>query len=454
MKEKITSIINSRYIIPIFIFAAIIIRYLFCIIYPNGLSADAQSYYISAINIVNGIGYSDHTESPFIPFYFREPLTSYFIAACIYLYKVLFNITHIDYPLTFNVAEMSTMHYNIILTIRIVNIILQVSAIYLFYRTIRKISPKIVACIFLMIACIYFPLIYNVIPLLREGYLLFFFSILFYFWVRYIQDNKIKYIIISSLSLGIITLLLHIYILLLIIFIPFIIYYQRSIKHKILHNCIFIILSYTPSLPWLYQVYQFYPDYRIIKTLGSGLSADYIDALNAYRAYGVNPYNCKQEEIPEIEIHPEIFSILNAKEVFENTFSGKYAEEANKIKAITPIHKIIDFKMKSYITAFENTVFQIGITYDYDLLFGNLTFKSFIKLLFSLPYIIMGILAMCGLYSILKRHWLLLPIFLFHALLFFALGSEERRQLALIPYIIWFAIIFIYNLYKKCYSIH
>lgn len=419
-----------------------------CVIYPSGLSPDAQSYYIAAINIVNGLGYSDHVEPPYMPFYFREPLTAYFIAACIFLYKTLLNLSHIDYPSVFVVQDMSLMHQNIILTVRIVNIILQMTGIYIFYKTIDRITSKIIARLFLIVACFYYPLIYNVIPLLREGYLLFFFSLLFYLWNKYIQFNKVSILILSGLCLGIITQLLHIYILMLFIFIPFIIYIQKTIKRRVRHAVLFIVFAYVPSIPWIYNVYQFYPDYRIVKTLGSGLSADYIKALDAYRAYGVNPYNCKQEEIPEVEIHPEIFEIVDAKKVFDNTFQGKYALEAEKINAITPFSKILAFKVKSYLLAFRNTVFQIGITYEYDFLCGDFSFKSFVKLLFCLPYIIMGILAICGLYYMISKYWLLLPVFLFHALLFFAMGSEERRQLALIPYIIWFAVVFVVNRVK------
>ena len=90
-----------------------------------------------------------------------------------------------------------------------------------------------------------------------------------------------------------------------------------------------------------------------------------------------------------------------------------------------------------------------GITYDYGVFVGNYSTKDIVKFLFVLPYLLFGLFAVLGLWPFLKKYWLLMPIFFYHSMLFFIYGSEERRQVMLIPYIICIVMFVMYQYYSK-----
>ena len=97
--------------------------------------------------------------------------------------------------------------------------------------------------------------------------------------------------------------------------------------------------------------------------------------------------------------------------------------------------------------SFRNSIFLVGISYDYGIFQGNFSTKDFLKLLFVLPYLIFGLLALIGLWPFLKQYYLLMPVFLYHSMLFFVYGDEERRQVMLIPYIICIVMFVIWKYY-------
>ena len=116
---------------------------------------------------------------------------------------------------------------------------------------------------------------------------------------------------------------------------------------------------------------------------------------------------------------------------------------------LTTKERIFHYYFDNYLFSLRNTIFIVGITYDYGVFSGNYSIKDIAKFLFVLPYLLFGLLAVLGLWTFLKIFWILLPIFFYHSMLFFIYGSEERRQVMLIPYIICIVMFVIHQYYSK-----
>lgn len=442
---------HYNYVVCAILVCAFLIRLAFDIWVPGGLSLDAQSYYKAALNIVNGVGYSDYTEAPFLPFYFREPLTSYSIALSAWIYKIAFGIEHLDYPSSWAIAEMQPWHQMIILIVKTISSLLQLAGLFLFSLLIRKYTSKKAALLFLGISAVYVPLVIYHSLLLREVYVFFLLLLMTFLWERFITTDRWAYLVSTALVGGIICLYLHLYWILLLFFIPFLIVHERKrLKTTGMKCLVFILLFFLPSVPWVHKVYQYYPDIRVAKTLGSALTVDYTNALNAYRAHGVDPYYVKQGDIPgNVKVWTDIFSIRDARKNFQYTFDGTYKREAERLNAANTRETLIKYYLYRVGLAFRNTVFIVGITYDYEIFWGNFSAKEILKFLFCIPYIVMGLLALYGMWYVVKKYWILMPAFFYNAVFFFAYGDEERRQYVLVPWIIIMAMTAVWMMWKN-----
>lgn len=421
-------------------------------IFPGGLSNDAKSYYRSAINVVEGNGYSERESAPFYPFFFREPLTTYSIAATMYMVKQIKGIEHLDYPTVWELNEMTSIDQTIVFYVRFVSDILQLVALFLLYCTLRQYASVRFSLIFLGIAMVYYPLVFYCSLLLREVYVFFLLALITWLWERYIRIGSRKYFFLTAISVGITLQYLHLYWLILFFFVAAIWYCRKqySFFKRLVLIFLFAITMFLPSVPWVLHVYNYYPDIRVAKTLGAALNAEYTNNLNAYRALGYDPYEVRQGDIPgEVEVKTWIFLPADPALIFDFTFDGTYSREAARLNSYNTTSGLISYYAGRVVEAFHNNVFIVGITYDYGLFYGHFTTKDFLKFLFCLPFILMGLLALFGVWPIFKRYWFLMPAFCYHALFFIPYGDEERRVYMLVPYIIMFALCFITSLLKN-----
>lgn len=413
---------------------------------PGALSNDAQSYYKSAINVVEGRGYSERVEPPYYPFFFREPLTTYSIAATMYVVKNLMDVEHLDFPQQWTVSEMSVPHQEIIFWVRIVSDLLQIGALLLFYNLLLRYSSRKFAMAFLCISMLYFPLAFYCTLLLREVYVFFLLALITWLWERYVYTHRRIYFVFTALALGVLLQYLHLYWLMILFFIPTIWWCRRETSIiKRLGSCVvFIVTMFLPSASWVAHVYNYYPDIKVVRTLGAGLSAEYTNNLNAYRALGYDPYYVKQGDIPgNVEVRTDIFLPDDVAKVFDYTFDGTYSREAARLNSYNTTERLLSYYAGRVVEAFRNTVFIVGITYDYGIFRGQYTLNDIAKFMFCLPFLFMGVLALCGAWPVFRRYWFLMPAFCYHAVFFAAYGDEERRTYVMIPYIIVFALAFV-----------
>lgn len=428
---------------------AFLLRLLFCWFYPS-MPPDSIGYYTAAINIANGNGYSACIEPPFEPYYFREPLTSYSFAIVIWLYKIIHQIEVVEYPVSWSPSEMQLVHQQIIFGIRILFILLQLTAIYIFSLIVKKKSNKKYSLLFLLICALYFPLIANTTQPLREPFVFLILSIIAYCWVTYLDSSKAIYIVFIAILNGALCLFLQSYwILACFILLFLLIYNRRKLKVFLLHTILFLLFLPLLLVPHIYRVYQYYPDIRVVRNLGSALTFEYVKAMDAYRAFGVSPWSAKDGDLPNnMKTHAEYFN-SSAYEIFERSFDGTLQRESERLNAANTKENIFHYYFDNYLLSLRNTIFMVGITYDYGVFVGNYSTKDIAKFLFVLPYLLFGLFAVLGLWPFLKKHWLLMPIFFYHSMLFFIYGSEERRQVMLIPYIICIVMFVMYQYYSK-----
>ena len=449
--RKYLTAYKYSHIVATILIVAFIFRLAFFVLYPGGLSLDARGYYTAALNIANGNGYSDHAEEPFLPFFFREPVTSYTMSLFVWAWKWISGSPTVPYPSTWSVCQMETSHQTIILFIRIGSSILQLLGLLLFSSVVKRHSTKTAALVFLSISAVSTPLILYSSLLLREIYLFFFLMLITWFWDRFLLSGKWPYLVATALTGGIICLCLHLYWILLLLFLPFLAIHLKHQKEKAVVRClVFTLVFFLPTLPWIIKVYHYYPDIRVARTLGSGLTADYTNGLNAYRAFGVDPYYAKQGDLPrDIPVRTDIFSIQDVRKNFQYTFDGTYRIEAARINAENTPSVLFRYYRDRVLLAFRNTVFIVGITYDYGVFRGHFAQKDIVKFILCLPWLLMGILALFGLFPMIKRYWLLMPAFFYNTLFFFAYGDEERRQYVLIPWIIVLSMYSVWRFFKK-----
>lgn len=435
---------NHRYTIITIFLIGILIRLGFSLTMPGALSNDAHSYYRASVNLVNGNGYSACEEPPYHTFFFREPLTALSFALPMWMYKTAHGIDKLDYPTSWTVKDMQPHHQTIIQLIKFQQNLLSVLALLFIYLALKQHASKQFSTIFLAIGAIYMPLILYSTLILREPYIFFLLSVFAWSWEKYIRLQKLKWLSISAIIMGINCMYLHLYSLILLFIIPIIICRQwnNSKVIKITHIFTFTILMFIPSVPWIGFVYSKYPNIRIIKTMGVALNAEYTNCLNAYRALGYDPYYVKQGDIPgNVEVRTDIFCPKEESKIFDYTFDGTYSREAARINSHNTTSQIIKYYSGRIVEAFRNTVFIVGITYDYGVFHGKFSGKDLAKFVLVSPFILFGILALCSVYPIIKKYWMFLPVFLYHACFFFAYGDEERRQYIIVPYIIIFGLV-------------
>ena len=421
-----------------------------CLLGDGGYDPDSREYYTAAINIVNGNGYSKCIEAPFYPFYYREPLTSYSMAFVIWVANLFLNINNIDYPNSLVVSEMQPYHQHLILSIRLFSVLLQMVAIYLFLKTVRRKSSDLFAIVFLLICAVYLPLIINLSLVMREPYVFLGLSILSYMWCKYLDKKKLVYVVLIALTNGILCLFLQPYWVLAVFILFFMFWALRKEKVVFLkHGIIYLVFFFLPILPHVYKVYQYYPDVRIIKTLGTALTFECGFGFEAYRAFGVSPWSAKDGDLPNgMKTHAEYFDSHDPAKLFERSFDGTFQKEAERLNSANNPDSIFKYQLDKIILCFRNTVFMVGITYDYGVFHGHFTAKDIAKFLLVLPYLLFGLFGLIGLCPFMKKYWLLVPVFFYHSLLFFVYGDEERRQVMLIPYLICIVMFFIWEMIK------
>lgn len=419
-----------KYKITVLFLIGVIIRCIFVMNVSKGITPDSYHYYTAALNIANGNGYSIFKEKPYYPFYFREPGISYVYSVGISIYKSVNKVEKINYPKTWVYDQMDKDNQVCITIIVFFNAVIQMLALLLLYLSFLRICDyKNVSCWFLL-SVVYLPFWIFCTYLWREPYLLLSLSLVTYFWVRYCEGRKLIYLISCGFFIGMTCLFLQIYWLLLVIAVLMIFVKWGVHLRALKHSCVIIVAFLLPVLPWCINVYSYYPDIRICKTLGSALTYEYVEYLNAVRLAGYDPYKISQAQAAEIGFDEKLLETGNAAKVLEYSFNGTYHKGVFEMSKYFVPKDIFKDILGNVWPILKNTFCISGYP---------VSLTSSVSLFLNLFALIIGVFAVIGVF----RNFNLVmnfPVVLFQLSLCFVLSSEERRQLPLLPFLLLFSI--------------
>lgn len=226
--------------IIIFLFALIVRLMLFFInFYFNDhnlvhtIKAD-DGYYELSQNIINGHGFSFDSSSPYKLNSLRPPLWPYFIALLAYFG---------GYWLVF-IIEILIASFIPVIGYKIAKYIIE-EKMALAVAGLMIVEPYSVLLSFL---------------LYTETSFTFFFLISLYFLVKYLRKERISYIVLSGIFLGLSMLIKPTvqYLPLLVLIYFVIISFRKNWKTKIVHGLLYAIATLAIVSPWLYRNYHYF----------------------------------------------------------------------------------------------------------------------------------------------------------------------------------------------------
>jgi hypothetical protein len=324
---------------------------------PRELYPDSTWYINYAVNLVNNGTYSS-IKNPEEGNFFREPGYPVFLAALMAVYHLGHDVPYLD---NYNIEDRQiSENRGDIQFVRYAQLILMMLTILIFYNYLLLISSKLIARAATLLCSVYYPLIVYCFSVLREPLLLFLFTLSVYAFARYNESRRFMYLILAAIMMAISTLTFQV----MVVYLPIIAFLilinpkggklVLRLRSVAIYSLVFIVVLF----PWLNKVYTYYPDIRIVKTVGCALtheSSAYIASIR--RAAARNELNT--EELHRLE--KDNWYNLSSREIFDRSFNGWYKEEAkqwdqrrNSPQASYPI------KAKRYLNRFVTTWFNLS----------------------------------------------------------------------------------------------
>lgn len=439
--NSIPSLIFKKNAVNLIFVAAFLIRATVVIFLEpdRPVESDGKYYYETAINLANGKGYTwDGTN----PFFFREPGVIYFYAGCLKIYKVLQNIeiltkseSHCKYYMwTYTDLESR----NSLLFIRIIQALIQTFTVILFYLVIKRYVSNKLAILTVLALSFYPPYFFHVFSILREilvAFLLIFFT---YIWSLYLENKKDLNLFIIGVIWGMAALTFQVYLILggVLILYFIIVNYKSLIKIIKPITLLFIGFILTVS-PWIIKVYKYYPDIRIIKTLGISFTHEHRSFIKALThcddPYAMKEYshNFSQDEC-EMDYRHIMWYYESSEIHFKKSFDGTYSHEARILRSLTSKQH----KIESFTSDLKNNIKQSFFRFGTE----NLVWVNFGHFKYwKISFYFIGLLSIFGIVLNTRNYAPFSLIYFFHIGLFWIIGSEARRMLPIHPFMILFA---------------
>jgi 4-amino-4-deoxy-L-arabinose transferase-like glycosyltransferase len=422
--------------VAILILAGIVFRiYILYTENVNKISFDGHQYYTAAYNLSQGHGYSISEKEPFEPFYFREPGLIYFYSFIIDICKIT-NGKQAEFPvftkeLTFD--NLDPVHKSNIKVIKWIQAIMQIITIILFYFIVSEQYSRKSGFIAALFLSLYFPFAYISTDLLRETLVSLLLTLLTFGWMKYYTSRHAYFLMFIGIIWGLATLTFQVYVILGWVFLLYLWFLEPCFTAKFSKSMAMLLVFGLTLSPWIIKVYRYYPDPRVAKTIGVSLTHEMMDLAGAIR---------KADYYKKEKLSPyDIFYNKTASKQFRESFDGTYKRKTDSINQLINEPLISKRKFEKYATSFVNT-FYITFTFDrIKTLKDPFNPKNIIKSIYLLINIIAGTFSILGLVLFGYRYRLLLPVVLFHLLFFTVLGSEARRQVVIIPFMILFCVL-------------
>jgi 4-amino-4-deoxy-L-arabinose transferase-like glycosyltransferase len=396
---------------------------------------DVRSFYRPAVSVANGNGYVLRQGEE--PYFFREPATAYYYAAVVRFYELL---THrrVPEPL-FGTNHWPTDPDNqrVIQLIRLSQALLHAIALVFFYLLLRHVFRNGFSFAVAVFASLYPPLALYCQQLMRENLLLAVFMPMAYFFSSHLRRPAYWKMVVVGALWGISALALQVYVLVGVFLLAFLVLMTRRKVLAARWGLVMGISFALTVLPWLHNVYKYYPDVRIARSMGCSLTTDWI-RLNASLEFARSHPRALSATAGGVTAGVLATNVygFTSKECFANTFNGSWRRTADSLDATFGRPSARDRALRyARALAFFLVLpgYQPGdwsssravVAHDH----GNM-----VAILFM--YFVLSACSVVGLRTCGKRAMGILPIYLFHLSFFWILMSESRRALPVVPFFV------------------
>ncbi len=416
------------------------------------LAPDATGYHTYAVNLQKFNIHSNRAESPLTENFFREPGNNYFIS---YAYQIAdwmgASVSYISKQEYVN-GSIETQHSEFYFA-RLLYALLESIALIFFYKTLRyKLSSSTSFWISLVFA-LFVPYAFFVTTLLRDPLLSSLLLILNYYLVSYLEQGKRSSIIVSAIITGVLILVFQVMVLLLLFVPVFVVVIQCFTLKSILNSVLYSSVALMLILPWMYKVYNYYPDARIVKSVGTSFTMELNNCVKSSRELaffgGITPEKANN-------FNRSLWQLSSAEQ-FEKSFNGEFyrmsqdmQNRLNKQPSFTPMNY---FKYKAGI--YYASLKSLFCPYDFLLTQQINKSEGALSLIFRMLYYLMILLGVIGFFMFLmhiKRFLKMSFIFLFFCFILMimpGMGNEGRRLLPVFPYLLLGISLFVNGVFEK-----
>ena len=430
---------------------------------PYYILPDGTGYHNYAVNITLRGVYSPAYQYPYTVNFAREPGYPMFLAAIYKIYDIFGEPTLLKWD-EYNVSTrtMKTKKGEIQCA-KYVQLILLIISVYFIYRILINLHSIRNARFISLLIILYYPFISYCTYIMRESWITFLLALFSFCMVEFYLSQKQLYLLLAIISIALASLSWQVMVvftpLILIIMLLSKIKFWQSIKYIILYAIIFIALLF----PWFAYVYSYYPNLKIVTSMGTSLTPEVINWSNALieaEYFG----EISKDEFDQIFIRGR--TELPEAEIFQRSFSGWYSASADSIigklnisfpqQLIYKCHKafknlkglFIQNDWTPFVGKFRDSIFFLTKEFNktqnkYDIIIIIQTLAlNFISIL-------IGVFSIIGFIIYKKRNLIYWIAYLFYCALFYIIGSESRRFIPVLPWLLYLSYYFVFCAYKK-----
>ena len=404
------------------------------------LFQDSSSYYRLAVNLANGDGYVLKVGQQ--PYFFREPGTCYFFAGVVRLYEAISRRPVPEPSYDQNNWPRDRANRNAIRLIRMAQALLQAAGLALFYLLLRHSFKDVFAFAVAAAVSLYPPLALYSEQLMRENLLFAVLMLVAFLLSSEIRKPAFWKLAVLGILWGLSALTLQVYALLGVFLCAFLFLRTRAVARTARRCAVIGALFVLTVLPWLYNVYTFYPDLRIASSIGCALTSDWsrlsasLNFANSRSQGQAGPRPLPADPLLATDMYS-----FTTRECFDNAFSGRFRQMARQLdlRYGTPSLKERGWEYLGMLA-----YFCVLPGYEYDDWSGSRRVPphdhgNMVAIMFL--SFVLGAASLIGLWVCWKDAPATLPVYLFHFALFWILMSATRRALPVVPYFVLFGIV-------------
>lgn len=406
------------------------------------LPSDGIDYHNVAVNLVLGHGYSNDTQDPHNPYFFREPGYPIFLSSIYFFYSLFDDVSYL------NTHRNALDDHTEIRVVRFIQALIGACTCIVFFLTWLLVVNNRMALIIGITGALYVPLAVYSAFLMRETLQTFVIVCMNYFFARFLKDQNLRWIIAFAIMLGLSVLILRITVLapFLVSVFLWVVYknFKISLKYPLIVFGIMLLLI----SPWLVRTYLFYPDWRVLLSVGtshtSKLRSYYLEMENALASDRID-----SEEFNKFYTN---WKSMSDRERFELSFSDEY----KTLPAINDESESIAAKLSKVVQRWRlSWVESLWVARQMD---GRVHLRphAYYKaqhmsgwFVVSILAIVFGYMALPGLIVYFRKTYIILFSFVYFYSIFYFIANDPRRMLPVHLFVLGFSCLGLYYVYCR-----